>query len=565
MPATRLSAPAHPSTRLTPGRRRRLAALLLVPLLAFAALLFGAAAPAQAAPITGAITDVRIAPTDPRLGAQLTTEIDWRVPNGTQSGDTFTLTLPSNLRNLPQGFALVDPDGGAVVANAVLSQTMPAVITFTMTDYASTHFDTHGTAFVTSNFSASSTPAGVTTPLTYTSGDGRVFTVPVTPTGSPTGTDRPSKYGVYTRPDQGRTNGTDFLAYNISTPVGPFESATTTDTVGSDQKWTFDCSTISYLDVRLNAAGTMVGRTPTTPASTSCSPTSLTVGWGPAVALHEYRVVIDASLPKATGVSTASQTFTNTARVVTVQGGARRSQAATAVDQQSSGGGTGVGVNPAVAIVKGDSRGNAADTDAARVTLGADGTASLVYRVTNTGSDVLQNVQVSDRVVSNGTVTGLSCDFSALGGPTSGTSFSGHFAVGVSFPCTANLSGVSAGDTDHQDVGTVTATGVLSGQRVTGSNAYFARVAGLSGPTGGTSTPNGGTTRPTAPVTAPAPAPAAVGTTGPAVAPVASDDDSTLAYTGTDVVAPLGAAGVLLALGLGLTVAARRRRVADSE
>jgi LPXTG-motif cell wall-anchored protein len=129
---------------------------------------------------------------------------------------------------------------------------------------------------------------------------------------------------------------------------------------------------------------------------------------------------------------------------------------------------------PAIAIVKGDANGNAGDTTATAPDLGfAPASVGLVYTVTNTGNEPLTNVTVTDQLVANGTVTGLSCDFSTLGGPATGTTWAGPFAPGKSFTCTAQLSGVAAG-TDHEDIATVTGTGTVSGTSVTSSNPYYA-------------------------------------------------------------------------------------------
>ena len=127
---------------------------------------------------------------------------------------------------------------------------------------------------------------------------------------------------------------------------------------------------------------------------------------------------------------------------------------------------------PSIVIVKGDSNGNAADTAADAATL-LNGTASLVYTITNNGNEALSNVTVSDQVVTNGTVTGLSCDFSPLGGPSTGTTWVGPLSAGASFTCTASLTNVVTG-TDHEDIGTVTGTGVVSGTVVNSTNPYFA-------------------------------------------------------------------------------------------
>ena len=76
---------------------------------------------------------------------------------------------------------------------------------------------------------------------------------------------------------------------------------------------------------------------------------------------------------------------------------------------------------PAITIVKGDANGHAGDTAASAPDLGlAPAAVGLVFRVTNTGNEPLKNIAVTDELVANGTVTGLSCDFSALGGPRRG-------------------------------------------------------------------------------------------------------------------------------------------------
>lgn len=575
--ATLTRAQKSASTDSSPRSRLRLAgAALAAAALAVGAMTLGLAAPAHAATVSGAITNVAVTPTSPKQGGQLTTDIDWKVPDATQSGDTFQLTLSSALTNLPSGFALRDPATNDVVANAVLSQTDPAVITFTMTDYASTHYAVHGTAYVTSTFSAVAAPSGVPTPITSTTGDGRSFTTVITPTGVVGNRAAPVKYGTFAGSDQGRTQPADFLVYRIDTPVGPFDTASVSDSVPSGQSWFYDCATFRTYFETVDAKNTVTSAVPVTPTSSSCTTGAVSATFGAADASHMYVIRVAVSLPAGTGATAAPQTFLNHASVATTTGGATTSQVAYASNVQSSGGGTGVGTNPVagVSITKGDSNGNAADTAATAATLPANGTATLEYVVTNSGTDALTDVQVTDQLVANGTVTGLTCDFSALGGPSSGTSFSGHFAVDATFDCTAQLTGVTTVGGDHHDVGTVTATGVDSGSAVTASNDYYAVVtsqpAGGGTNAGGTTPPAGGagggtggtpgTGTGTGNGTGATPgngsvAPAATGST-----PVTS---TALAYTGTDVVGPLGIAGGLFGLGIALTVIAgiRRRRI----
>jgi hypothetical protein len=543
------------------GRRAlRLSAVLLTTLaLAGTAVLTGTAAPARAAEIDGAITNVTVTPTAPKQGTQLTTTIAWEVPDGTKAGDTFTLTLSEHLKNLPADFALRDPATGAVVAVATVVGTRPYVVTFTMTSYAQDHLDVTGKAFVTSDFEGRTTPSGVPTPFTSTTNDGRDFTTVVTPTGGMRGLDQATKYGTYTAADQGRSTATRFLTWHVLTPLGGFDSATTSDAVPAGQTWTYDCDTLVFDSIRVKAGGSFASPVAVTPTSSTCSPAGFTVNWGPQAADVQDRVSIAVSLPAPTGTATPAQTFTNLATVSTVVDGATTTDSVSSSKTQASAGGQGSGIVPVsgVGITKGDTAGNAADTADTAVLL-PRGSASLAYRVTNTGADPLADVAVSDVVVANGTVTGLSCDFSALGGPSTGVTWAGPFAVGASFDCTADLTGVAAGGVDHHDVGTVTARGVESGQAVTASNAWFARAAAAA------STPTTPSTAPTAPT-----APAAVVT--PAAGPVAPADSTPrataatpaatngLAFTGAELAGPVALAALLTLLGAALVVGARRR------
>lgn len=523
------------SLPLARARKRRapLLAALAVAALGVAAVTIGLPTAANAAPITGAITDVTVTPTNPQQGGQLTTNIAWQVPNNTRAGDTFTLTLSDYLTDLPAGFALRDPqDQTKIVANAVLSGTRPDVITFTMTAYAESHLNTRGTAFVQSSFDATRVPSGTPTDITSTTNDGRTFTTAITPTGIVGDHTIPIKYGVFSA-DEGRTNRTDFLTYRVDTPVGPSTGTTISDVVPAGQNWAFDCSTVSYVDQTLDANNQVTFTAAITPTAQTCDATTGITATLPAIqASHIVELKYSVTLAAPTGVTSAARTFLNRAVVATTApDGTVTTDNADASNVQSTGGGAGLGSIPvaAVSIVKGDSAGNAADTAAAAVTLPASGSTKLVYTVTNTGTDALEGVTVSDRVLANGTVSGLSCDFSAFGGAATGTTFSGRVPAGASFPCASTLSGVSATGGDHHDIGTVTAIGVASGTNVTSSNAYFAKVA------------------------APAVVPAAAGT-----AP------TELAFTGSNETGPLTLAGILLGLGALFTVLNVRRRRLDA-
>jgi uncharacterized repeat protein (TIGR01451 family) len=98
--------------------------------------------------------------------------------------------------------------------------------------------------------------------------------------------------------------------------------------------------------------------------------------------------------------------------------------------------------------------------------------------ITNTGAEALTNVVVTDSLVSgSGAITDLTCDFSALGGPATGTTWNGPFAVGASFTCSGTVPALSGGQT-HEDSAAVTGQGVISGKKVTDSDEWNGNVPG---------------------------------------------------------------------------------------
>ncbi|MCW2523188.1 MAG: SdrD B-like protein [Frankiales bacterium] len=452
---------------------RRIRAVAVILGMALAVLgITGLTAAASAKTISGAITGVTVAPATVTTGQQVTTSITWQVPNGTKAGDTFTLSLDPKLNHLPGSFSMRDASGN-LVATAVISTGTPAVVTFTMTDYAAHHIHVTGTAFVVSNYSATTGAQQ----FVYTSGDGTSFSAPVTVTASPPNRAHANKFGLWTRADQGRENPIDFLQWVLETKTGPFDSAVLSDNAQSPQ--TIDCATVTVAKGDTSGPGGRFNNGVAYPSATvTCSASSLTVQVGAAQAGQLYRVKFSVSVPAATGDTTAPITYDNTATATTAGGpGATVSHPAAAMVQSSAGGAaTGTNVTPAVSIIKDDTAGHAADTAATAVSL-PDGSTGLVFTITNSGTEPLTSVVVSDHVVANGTVTGLSCTFPD---GTKGTTWAGPFAPAGSFKCTAALAGVRAGTTLHQDIATVNAVGQVSSTPVTASNGYFASVPSVS-------------------------------------------------------------------------------------
>ena len=156
---------------------------------------------------------------------------------------------------------------------------------------------------------------------------------------------------------------------------------------------------------------------------------------------------------------------------------------------------------PDVAIVKGDTGtdgGTAIVHDANTMRRGelyAPGeTRTIAFRPTNTGTEPLRDVVVTDRTVAGGAVTAMSCTFPGEAASTAGTFAAGTWTVawaasaatadrstwqpGTGFDCTATLT-ITAADGVHVDRATVTGTGDVTGTVVTDDDPYNAFTAAV--------------------------------------------------------------------------------------
>lgn len=111
--------------------------------------------------------------------------------------------------------------------------------------------------------------------------------------------------------------------------------------------------------------------------------------------------------------------------------------------------------------------GYAGDFDAAPgKALAADTPMPINFTISNDGREDLVDVVVSDRLTAGaGAITDLTCDFSPLGGPESGTAWEGPFVIGDQFACTGTLPALTSGDT-HSNTAGVTAVGIRTGEEV---------------------------------------------------------------------------------------------------
>jgi uncharacterized surface anchored protein len=288
---------------------------------------------ASAAEIDGAITAVNITQTQAGINTNMTLNLTWAVPDSAQSGDTFTLTLPDELKSVTTGFDLLAPDGSVVATAHVVGK----VVTFTLTSYVDTHNDVHGGAFFAVRWDQSNLPTqGPVTLQFHTSTT--VYTDTVTYTGVGTiDRTKPRKSGHWV--DLNVHSGADALAWTLNSPSGPFNKVTFHDTIGAGQS--LDCATLKLqLGKTLDANGNpaTVGTLPAAKIITkTCSTTSLTVAAGPIdadqIVIVRYDVdITDPSLAK----------YSNSADV-TVDGTSYGSVSDTV--RVASAGGSGTGTN----------------------------------------------------------------------------------------------------------------------------------------------------------------------------------------------------------------------------
>lgn len=125
--------PRHTSSTPIPAVSRTRASALL----AAAALIsvpIAAATPSRAEVIPNAIDSVQTQGTV-RVGDGFRLVATWSVPDHSQPGDTFTLTLPPELTPLQRTFPITTPDG-SVVATA---EAVDGNVVVTLSDFVSTH------------------------------------------------------------------------------------------------------------------------------------------------------------------------------------------------------------------------------------------------------------------------------------------------------------------------------------------------------------------------------------------------------------------------------------------
>ena len=98
------------------------------------------------------------------------------------------------------------------------------------------------------------------------------------------------------------------------------------------------------------------------------------------------------------------------------------------------------------------------------------------FTISNDGRENLVDVVVTDQLIDGaGEIQDLTCDFSPLGGPESGTTWDGPFLIADQFDCTGTLPALTNGDT-HANTASVTAVGIKTGEDVNDEDEWHAWV-----------------------------------------------------------------------------------------
>lgn len=544
MSTTSIRRPRGAPSRSAPVR----AALALV--LGVLVAVAGIARPAAATELPGAITDVSVREDAVGYWSTVTVDVAWSVPDDATAGDTFSLTLPEALDPSVTGFALTDPDG-AIVADATISGQQ---VTFTLTDYVDTHQAVSGTAWFQTTLDHSVVTDDGPLPLTFevTGGVHHDDEVTVTGTGQSIDRDVARKFGYFRdRLDQGRTEPDQAIAWAVESALGPAATVAMADAPGAGHE--IDCSTVRFRRAfEFAADGEITDLADVDPASyeLTCAPDGIEVVAGPLAAGELFRLDYRTTI---TDQSVGS--YTNGA-TVTMDGAPWEG---TATTRRSSAGGDGDGrLTPSIALEKHGTDAGPVDGDADEAPgLEVRSAMEVTVAVTNDGTEPLVDVAVADATDAGPDLVDLSCDFSALGGPASGTTWDGPFAPGDSFTCTGTLPALAPGE-HHADTATVTATGASSATPVAADDPFHATNPDEPAPDDG------------APATdepgSPAGEPEGAGPTGGAAdgatpAPAAPGiGEGTLARTGGSVL-PLLVAGSGLVLVGGLVLSTRSRRM----
>lgn len=498
---------------------------ILVVLLALLTLCGLAATHASAADITSRVTVTKT----PTAGtydewADIRIDIGWSVPTAAP-GDTFIVPLDKYLdarRFVPMD--LKDAAGAVVARVSIMKDASGAFLRFpngdaklqfTFTSYAGTHTNLSGHAWFLIRFDHSK----LTFPDGGTTMDITVYGTPlvITAAPGPVGDER-LKYGYWISPNNNEaeataqnpdgTNanpGADII-WNIQLQGGTsslakgWTRATITDTPATGSHFVCPLTPRPWATIHddTTARDVWLSTTAVQVSVTNCTTTSLTLTVTKAATDNGiYRVhfpgwINDGALPDGFGNTATIDYDSPSGRLISYP-------VTTMMDRVLAGGdGTGINAPPAIDIenycgswggvgfidglpnlVGGQPSPQPApcDYDAAPGLPVASGTTTSVqFRVTNTGTETLNNVVVTDTTLTGTALTNIVC----TRGESTTMPFNG-LAPQESFFCTATLPAITA---PHGNRAVVTGVGADSAIAVTDNDAWYAQPKAVLPPTG---------------------------------------------------------------------------------
>jgi len=498
---------------------------ILVVLLALLTLCGLAATHASAADITSRVTVTKT----PTAGtydewADIRIDIGWSVPTAAP-GDTFIVPLDKYLdarRFVPMD--LKDAAGAVVARVSIMKDASGAFLRFpngdaklqfTFTSYAGTHTNLSGHAWFLIRFDHSK----LTFPDGGTTMDITVYGTPlvITAAPGPVGNER-LKYGYWISPNNNEaeataqnpdgTNanpGADII-WNIQLQGGTsslakgWTRATITDTPATGSHFVCPLTPRPWATIHddTTARDVWLSTTAVQVSVANCTTTSLTLTVTKAATDNGiYRVhfpgwINDGALPDGFGNTATIDYDSPSGRLISYP-------VTTMMDRVLAGGdGTGINAPPAIDIenycgswggvgfidglpnlVGGQPSPQPApcDYDAAPGLPVASGTTTSVqFRVTNTGTETLNNVVVTDTTLTGTALTNIVC----TRGESTTMPFNG-LAPQESFFCTATLPAITA---PHGNRAVVTGVGADSAIAVTDNDAWYAQPKAVLPPTG---------------------------------------------------------------------------------
>ncbi|HON76119.1 MAG TPA: Ig-like domain-containing protein, partial [Dermatophilaceae bacterium] len=120
---------------------------------------------ASAVEVPDAVRSVGIVETGSTVYGSMRVELDWMVPDGSRTGDTFTVGLPAKVK-APDGFRFPIKDAaGEVVA---WGQVHGSAVVFTLTPYAESHDGVSGAAWLEVKWNQKLVTPGTTEEVVFT-------------------------------------------------------------------------------------------------------------------------------------------------------------------------------------------------------------------------------------------------------------------------------------------------------------------------------------------------------------------------------------------------------------